>query len=105
MQGAYEKARGKGADYIFGAFGAFKDLSLIHIYPRIITFYTEPDALMLGASTIELGDNTFGIYDKEQMSIRDSGIPGLDSVDASSHKTQVIILSPTRELALSLIHI
>lgn len=25
VQGAYEKARGKGADYIFGAFGAFKD--------------------------------------------------------------------------------
>ena len=25
VQGTYEKARGKGADYIFGAFGAFKD--------------------------------------------------------------------------------
>ena len=28
------------------------------------------------------------------------GIPVLESVDASSHKTQVIILSPTRELAI-----
>ena len=36
-------------------------------YPRIIPFYTEPDALMLGASTIELGGNTFGIYDKERV--------------------------------------
>ena len=36
-------------------------------YPRIIPFYTEPTALMLGATTIELGGNTFGIYDKERM--------------------------------------
>lgn len=36
-------------------------------YPRIIPFYTEPTALMLGATTIELGGNTFGIYDKERV--------------------------------------
>lgn len=36
-------------------------------YPRIIPFYTEPTALTLGATTIELGGNTFGIYDKERV--------------------------------------
>ncbi len=36
-------------------------------YPKIIPFYTEPEALELGASTIELSGNTFGIYDKERM--------------------------------------
>lgn len=36
-------------------------------YPKIIPFYTDPEALELGASTIELSGNTFGIYDKERM--------------------------------------
>lgn len=36
-------------------------------YPKIIPFYTEPEALELGASTIEFSGNTFGIYDKERM--------------------------------------
>lgn len=36
-------------------------------YPKIIPFYTEPEALEIGASTIELSGNTFGIYDKERM--------------------------------------
>ena len=36
-------------------------------YPRIIPFYTEPEALELGAATIEIDGNTFGIYDKERM--------------------------------------
>ena len=34
-------------------------------YPRIIPFYTEPEALSLGASVIELQGCSFGIYDKE----------------------------------------
>ena len=36
-------------------------------YPRIIPFYTEPEALVLGASTIELQGCSFGIYDKERL--------------------------------------
>ncbi len=36
-------------------------------YPKIIPFYTEPEALEIGASTIELLGSTFGIYDKERM--------------------------------------
>lgn len=36
-------------------------------YPKIIPFYTEPEALEIGASTIELLGNIFGIYDKERM--------------------------------------
>jgi len=36
-------------------------------YPKIIPFYTEPEALEIGASTIELSGNTFGVYDKERM--------------------------------------
>lgn len=36
-------------------------------YPKIIPYYTEPEALELGTSTIELSGNTFGIYDKERM--------------------------------------
>ena len=36
-------------------------------YPRIIPFYTEPEALVLGASTIELQGYSFGIYDKERL--------------------------------------
>lgn len=36
-------------------------------YPKIIPFYTEPEALEIGASTIEISGSTFGIYDKERM--------------------------------------
>ncbi len=36
-------------------------------YPKIIPYYTEPEALMIGASSITIGENTFGIYDKERM--------------------------------------
>lgn len=36
-------------------------------YPRIIPFYTEPEALSLGASVIELQGCSFGIYDKERL--------------------------------------
>ncbi len=36
-------------------------------YPKIMPYYTEPEALEIGASTIELHGATFGIYDKERM--------------------------------------
>ena len=36
-------------------------------YPKIVTYYTEPEALDIGAATIELHGATFGIYDKERM--------------------------------------
>ena len=36
-------------------------------YPKIVPFYTEPEALDIGAATIELHGATFGIYDKERM--------------------------------------
>ncbi|WP_455719463.1 type IV toxin-antitoxin system AbiEi family antitoxin domain-containing protein [Agathobacter sp.] len=36
-------------------------------YPKIIPFYTEPEALEIGAATIEISGSTFGIYDKERM--------------------------------------
>lgn len=36
-------------------------------YPKIVPYYTEPDALDIGAATIELHGATFGIYDKERM--------------------------------------
>ena len=36
-------------------------------YPKIIPFYTEPEVLGLGATTIEFNGNTFGIYDKERL--------------------------------------
>lgn len=36
-------------------------------YPKIIPFYTEPEVLELGSTTIEIGKSEFGIYDKERM--------------------------------------
>ena len=36
-------------------------------YPKVIPYYTEPEALEIGAATIQLGDNSFGIYCKERM--------------------------------------
>lgn len=36
-------------------------------YPKVIPYYTEPEALEIGATTIQLGDNSFGIYSKERM--------------------------------------
>ncbi len=36
-------------------------------YPKIIPYYTEPEALEIGASTIEIGGNVFRIYDKERV--------------------------------------
>ena len=36
-------------------------------YPKIVPYYTEPEALYIGAATIELHGATFGIYDKERM--------------------------------------
>lgn len=36
-------------------------------YPKIVPYYTEPEALDIGAATIELHGATFGIYDKERM--------------------------------------
>lgn len=36
-------------------------------YPKVIPYYTEPEALQIGAAVIEIGGNTFGIYDKERV--------------------------------------
>lgn len=36
-------------------------------YPKIVPYYTEPEALDIGAATIELHGATFGIYDKDRM--------------------------------------
>lgn len=36
-------------------------------YPKVIPYYTEPEALELGSTTIELNGLTFQIYDKERM--------------------------------------
>lgn len=36
-------------------------------YPKIIPYYTEPEALAIGATTISFNGNTFRIYDKERM--------------------------------------
>ena len=36
-------------------------------YPKIVPYYTEPEALDIGTATIELHGATFGIYDKERM--------------------------------------
>jgi predicted transcriptional regulator of viral defense system len=35
-------------------------------YPKVIPYYTEPEALLIGASEIELEGSRFGIYDKER---------------------------------------
>lgn len=36
-------------------------------YPKVIPYYTEPEALELGSSAIEMNGLTFQIYDKERM--------------------------------------
>ena len=36
-------------------------------YPKVIPYYTEPDSLEIGATTITIGDNEFLIYDKERV--------------------------------------
>lgn len=36
-------------------------------YPKVIPYYTEEEALLIGASTITLGGSTFRIYEKERV--------------------------------------
>lgn len=36
-------------------------------YPKVIPYYTEPECLAIGASTITWEGNTFQIYDKDRM--------------------------------------
>lgn len=36
-------------------------------YPRVIPCYTKPEALEIGAASIEINGITFGIYDKERV--------------------------------------
>lgn len=36
-------------------------------YPKVIPYYTEPEVLTIGASTIEYEGNTFQIYDKDRL--------------------------------------
>ena len=36
-------------------------------YPKVIPYYTEPEALEIGSTTIQIGDNEFQIYDKERV--------------------------------------
>lgn len=36
-------------------------------YPKVIPYYTEPEALELGSAAIEMNGLTFQIYDKERM--------------------------------------
>ncbi len=36
-------------------------------YPKVVPFYTEPEALALGVSEITLEGNTFQIYDKDRL--------------------------------------
>lgn len=36
-------------------------------YPKVIPYYTEPDAMKIGASKITINGNEFGIYDKERL--------------------------------------
>lgn len=36
-------------------------------YPKVIPYYTEPEALQIGASQIEIDGFTFGIYDRERV--------------------------------------
>ena len=36
-------------------------------YPKVIPYYTEPEALELGSATVEYNGQTFQIYDKERM--------------------------------------
>ena len=36
-------------------------------YPKVIPYYTEPEALEIGSTTITIQDQTFRIYDKERV--------------------------------------
>lgn len=36
-------------------------------YPKVIPYYTEPEALEIGSTTITVDGNTFQIYDKERL--------------------------------------
>ena len=36
-------------------------------YPKVIPYYTEPEALEIGSTRIQIGDNEFQIYDKERV--------------------------------------
>ena len=36
-------------------------------YPKVIPYYTEAEALKIGATTIEYANCQFGIYDKERV--------------------------------------
>jgi predicted transcriptional regulator of viral defense system len=36
-------------------------------YPKVIPYYTEPEAMKIGASRITIGGYEFGIYDKERV--------------------------------------
>jgi hypothetical protein len=36
-------------------------------YPKVIPYYTEPEAMEIGATRITIGGYEFGIYDKERV--------------------------------------
>ena len=36
-------------------------------YPKVIPYYTEPEVLKIGATTIEYEGNTFQVYDKDRL--------------------------------------
>lgn len=36
-------------------------------YPKVIPYYTEPEVLEIGSTTVQVGDNVFQIYDKERV--------------------------------------
>lgn len=36
-------------------------------YPKVIPYYTEPEALEMGATTMDIQGNSFAIYDRERV--------------------------------------
>ena len=69
-------------------------------YPKIIPFYTEPEARGLGAVTIELEGNTFGIYDKERMSCDCLKYEAKMSREDFKAAIQAYIADPDKDISL-----
>ena len=81
----------------------FKDLNITEPILKAIEEkgYTSPTPIQVKAIPAALtGKDILGCAQTGTGKTAAFGIPVLESVDASSHKTQVIILSPTRELAI-----
>lgn len=71
-------------------------------YPKVIPYYTEPEAMHIGASRITIGENEFGIYDKERVICDCLKYESKMERDIFKEAIQSYIKDPDKDLSLLL---